>query len=125
MEAGQPRAPKGGRLGEITGLVDLLGALFRFFGLDQSAIMPAIALLIVFFLIAVPIGLLAQSRRVRTGRAGILDEIGEAVTDLDPQGKVYVHSEYWNAVADAAIPKGAKVRVVGVERMTLKVEPHA
>lgn len=116
--------PEGVRLGEFTGLVDLLGALLRLVGLDQSAIMPAIALVIVFFLIAVPVGLLAQTRRVTTGSAGILGEIGEAVTDLDPEGKIYVHSEYWNAVADAAIPKGAKVRVVGVERMTLKVEPN-
>ena len=108
-------------LGEFTGLLDLLGALFRLFGLDESAMMPAIALIIVFFLVAVPVGLLAQSRKVRSGREGMLGEIGEAVTDLDPQGRVYVHSEYWNATAEEAIPAGTKVVVVSVDRMTLRV----
>jgi membrane-bound serine protease (ClpP class) len=108
-------------LGEFTGLLDLLGALFRLFGLDESAMMPAIALIIVFFLIAVPVGLLAQARKVRTGQAGMIGEVGTTLTDLDPDGRVYVHSEYWNATADEAIPKGTRVVVVSVDRMTLKV----
>ncbi len=108
-------------LGEFTGLLDLLGALFRLFGLDESAMMPAIALIIVFFLVAVPVGLLAQSRKIRSGREGMLGEIGEVVTDLDPHGRVYVHSEYWNATAEEAIPAGTKVVVVSLDRMTLRV----
>lgn len=108
-------------LGEFTGLLDLLGTLFRLFGLDESAMMPAIALIIVFFLVAVPVGLLAQSRKIQSGREGMLGETGEAVTDLDPRGRVYVHSEYWSATAEEAIPAGTKVVVVSVDRMTLRV----
>jgi len=108
-------------VGEFTGLLDLLGALFRLFGLDQSAMMPALALIIVFFLIAVPVGLLAQSRKVRAGREGMLGEVGRAVTDLDPDGRVFVHSEYWNATADETIPAGTNIVVVSVDRMTLRV----
>ncbi len=108
-------------MSEFTGLLDLLVALLRLFGLDESAIFPAVALLVVFFLIAVPVGLLAQGRKVRTGRAGMVGEVGEAVTDLAPAGRVYVHSEYWNAEADQHIPKGTKVMVVSVDGMTLKV----
>jgi membrane-bound serine protease (ClpP class) len=108
-------------VGEFTGLLDLLGALFRLFGLEQSAMMPAIALIIVFFIVAVPVGLLAQSRKVSTGREGMVGEIGEAVSDLDPAGRVFVHSEYWNATADETIPRGSKVVVVAVDRMALRV----
>jgi membrane-bound serine protease (ClpP class) len=108
-------------VGEFTGLLDLLGALFRFFGLEQSAMMPALALVIVFFLVAVPVGLLAQSRKVRAGREGMLGEVGETVTDLDPDGRVFVHSEYWNATADETIPAGTRIVVVSVDRMTLRV----
>ena len=111
-------------MGEITGLLDLLGALFRLFGLDQSAWFPALALIIVFFIVAIPVGLLAQARSVATGRAGMIGETGEALTDLAPEGRVYAHSEYWNAVsAGGDIPKGAKVVVVSVDRMILTVEP--
>ena len=109
-------------MGEFTGVVDLLGALMRLIGLEENALMPAIALLIVFFIIAIPVGLLAQSRKVRTGSEGIVGETGKAVTDLRPEGKVYVHSEYWDAVSDEPLPAGSVVRVVGVAGMMLRVE---
>lgn len=109
-------------MGEFTGVLDLLGALMRLFGLEENALMPAIALLVVFFIIAIPVGLLAQSRKVRTGQEGMPGETGRAVTDIAPEGKVYVHSEYWNAVSAEPVPAGTVVRVVGVEGMTLRVE---
>jgi len=110
-------------MGEYTSLIDLLVALLRLFGLGESAIFPAIALLIVFFIVAVPVGVLAQSRRVVTGQAGIVGEKGVAVTDVAPTGKVYVHSEYWNAETTVAVPAGSRVRVVSVEGMVLTIEP--
>ncbi len=109
-------------MGEVTGVLDLLGALFRLFGLDQSAWFPTLSLLVLFFLIAVPIGLLAQSRKVTTGREGMMGQTGVALTDLDPGGRVYVHSEYWNARSTNAIPEGATVVVVSVDRLVLVVE---
>ena len=33
-------------MGDVTSMVDLLGALLRLLGLDQSALLPAIALLL-------------------------------------------------------------------------------
>jgi len=110
-------------MGEITGVVELLGALLRLFGLGENAIFPAVGLLIVFFLIAVPAGLLAQSARVRTGADGMVGERGRSITELAPSGKVYVHSEYWNAVSDERIPAGAVVEVESVKGMLLKVRP--
>ena len=109
-------------MGEVTGVLDLLGALFRLFGLDQSAWFPTLALVMLFFLIVVPIGLLSHSRRVTTGKDGMIGETGVTLTDLAPDGRVFVHSEYWNAVADAEIPRGARIRVVGVKGMVLSVE---
>jgi membrane-bound serine protease (ClpP class) len=109
-------------MGEVTSVLDLLGALFRLFGLDQSAWFPTLALLILFFIIAVPVGLLSQGRKVTTGRDGIVGEKGVAITDLDPDGRVFVHSEYWNAISDAPLRAGIKVVVVSVDRMVLKVE---
>jgi membrane-bound serine protease (ClpP class) len=45
------------------------------------------------------------------------------VTDLAPAGKVFVHGEYWNAVAPANLPAGARVRVIAIRQLTLTVEP--
>jgi membrane-bound serine protease (ClpP class) len=65
----------------------------------------------------------ARSAKVITGEAGLLLEIGEARTALAPRGKVFVHGEYWDAESPAPVQPGARVRVVAVEGLLLKVEP--
>jgi membrane-bound serine protease (ClpP class) len=60
--------------------------------------------------------------RVVTGARGLLSEVGSAITDLDPEGRVFVHGEYWNARSAHPIPKGARVRVVGMNNLMLDVE---
>lgn len=110
-------------MGEVTGVLDLLGALFKLFGLEQSAWFPAFSLLVVFFLIAIPVGVLAQGRKVTTGKTGMIGQVGVVLSDLNPDGRVYVHSEYWNATSESVIPKGTSVVVLSVERMVLTVGP--
>jgi membrane-bound serine protease (ClpP class) len=65
----------------------------------------------------------AHRNRVRTGAEGMVAERGRAWGDLAPHGKVFVHGEIWDAVADAPIPKGQPVEVVAVDGMTLRVRP--
>jgi membrane-bound serine protease (ClpP class) len=54
---------------------------------------------------------------------GVMDEIGEARTALAPAGTVFVHGEYWDAVASSPVESGAAVRVVGMDGLKLRVEP--
>ena len=66
----------------------------------------------------------AQRVRVVTGREGLTGEFGEAITDVAPGGKVFVHGEYWNAqTSGAAIPRGTRVRIAAVRDMMLEVVP--
>jgi len=65
----------------------------------------------------------AHRARVTTGSEGMVGEIGTAVSDLDPKGKVYLHGEYWDARSAAAVPEGAAVRVVEIQSLELRVEP--
>jgi membrane-bound serine protease (ClpP class) len=83
----------------------------------------AIALLsAAFFLFAVGAGLRAQRRRPATGREALLGAVGEARSELAPQGVVFVQGELWTAESvDGRIPEGARVRVVEVEGLRLKV----
>ncbi len=65
----------------------------------------------------------AMKRRKETGAEGIIGERGVAKTDIDNhQGKVFVHGEWWNAVADGLIPAGSRIRVEAVENLVLKVK---
>jgi membrane-bound serine protease (ClpP class) len=66
----------------------------------------------------------AQRERVDTGREGMAGAQGYVTEELDPEGKVFVHGEIWDAVAhEGQIPKGAKIKVTRVDEMQLTVEP--
>jgi membrane-bound serine protease (ClpP class) len=46
----------------------------------------------------------------------MIGQIGEALTELAPEGKVFVHGEYWVAA-------GARVKVTAIDRLKLTAEP--
>ena len=64
----------------------------------------------------------AHRRQVMTGKAGLVGEFGKALSDLDPDGKVLVHGEYWDATSTGGtIAKGSKVRVEKVADRMIEV----
>jgi membrane-bound serine protease (ClpP class) len=65
----------------------------------------------------------AQRGKVETGQQGMVGETGDAITPLAPEGKVFVHGEYWDAVALQPVPAGARVRVTAIHQLKLTVEP--
>ena len=76
---------------------------------------------IVFFLAR--LGVSAQRRRAVTGRAGMIDEFGRALTtfEADGSGQVVAHGEIWSATSAEPIAKGDQIKVVGVNGLTLTV----
>jgi membrane-bound serine protease (ClpP class) len=86
-----------------------------------SVIVPVVAATAGIFVFAVGAGLRAQMRRPATGAEGLLQEEGVAKTPLEPEGQVLIHGEIWRAVADAAMAEGTRVRVVGMDGLTLRV----
>lgn len=86
----------------------------------------AIALALPFTIITVfllTLILRARANKVVTGTAGMVGEIGVAHTPLEPSGKVFVHGEFWDAESTRPLEAGARVRIVAVEGLVLKVEP--
>jgi membrane-bound serine protease (ClpP class) len=65
----------------------------------------------------------ARAQKVMTGMAAMENTIGVALTALSPEGKVFIHGEYWNAISATPIPPGTSIRVIGVQGLTLKVDP--
>ena len=51
----------------------------------------------------------------------LIDELGEARTDIFNEGTVYAGGEEWTARSDALIPAGSQVKVIGREGLVLKV----
>jgi membrane-bound serine protease (ClpP class) len=113
-------------LGGATAMV--LGALLLINGPPEVRIHLSTALAVSIPFAAITMFLLtlvvrARANKVVMSHAGLMDELGQARTVLAPAGKVFVHGEYWDAVASSPVAEGSSVRVVGVDGMKLRVEP--
>jgi membrane-bound serine protease (ClpP class) len=65
--------------------------------------------LVLFFVVRV------QKTRFVSGLEGMIGERGQAITALDPRGRVYVHGEYWDAHAEETIDSGSEIEIVHSE----------
>ena len=86
----------------------------------------AVALTIPFSAITVLLlSLVLRARRAKvvTGSEAMVGEVGSAITELAPAGKVFVHGEYWDATSLRPAAAGASVRVTAIDRLRLTVEP--
>lgn len=115
----------GGVIALVLGSVMLVrsDSALEFVQLSFSVILTCAALSLLFFMFLVGVGVKALRSRLSTGREGLVGEIGDALTILDPEGRVRVHGELWNAVSQSGvIRQHAKIRVVKMENLTLRVE---
>ena len=86
----------------------------------------AVALVLPFSLITlllVTLAMRARRSKVQTGSEGMIGETGSAITPLAPDGMVFVHGEYWNAVALQPVAAGARVKITAIDKLKLTVEP--
>jgi len=84
---------------------------------------PAVLAMAVFTSLLLRLVLRAQRRRPTTGSAGMLGQPGVALASFgaDGEGWVEVQGERWRATGAAAIAPGDRIRVEGVEGLTLRV----
>jgi membrane-bound serine protease (ClpP class) len=90
--------------------------------------LTAIALALPFSAITVfllTIAARAHRNKVETGSEAMIGLVGTAVTSLAPAGKVFVHGEYWDAIAAHPAGPGTQVRVTAIEGLKLMVDPLA
>jgi len=112
----------------LAGLVSLfLGGMMLFRGgeggvdISWSVLIPTVVIVSLFFIVVAGLVFRSHLRRSMTGTAGMVGEKGTAYTPLDPEGQVFVHGEYWQAVSDEPIAKGEAVEVVQVSDLKLRV----
>jgi membrane-bound serine protease (ClpP class) len=114
----------GGIASFVFGSLLLTGANAPFLRISLTLILTVAVLTAAFFAFAVGAGIRAQRRRVRTGREGLVDQIGVARSELAPSGTVLLHGELWKAeTANGVIAAGQPVRVVAVHGLRLDVRP--
>ncbi|MDA3899579.1 MAG: nodulation protein NfeD [Spirochaetes bacterium] len=81
-------------------------------------------LFIIFLLVVVLRAVVSAHRStVQVGVESFIGQSGSAasVIDFENGGKIYIHGELWDVHSDSSISKGSKVRVTGVDGMSLIV----
>ena len=113
----------------IAGILSLLlGSLMLFetespeLRLSWRILFPTLFIVSGFFIGVASLVFKSQVSKPRTGAKGLIGEIGVVKKALEPEGKVFVHGELWNAVSKKPLKEGTKVRVTGIENLVIEVE---
>lgn len=127
-----------GALAAAAGACFLLGALLLFrpvgipsptapdVSLNPFSVAAVGATLAAFVLVVMRAVARSHQSPVASGREGLVGALGTVVQDVSPHGVIRVGGEDWSAVAESAsVSEGETARVVGVEGVTLVIEPAA
>jgi membrane-bound serine protease (ClpP class) len=117
----------------IGGIVAMaLGSLMLFdapeigFRVSWWVILPTVGATAGMFLFVVAAALRSLTARSPVGGPALVGQTGVARGPLSPEGQVLVQGELWRAVVRGTpVEEGARVRVVGVNGLTLTVEKAA
>lgn len=106
----------------------LLGSMMLFdsphpsLRLSWKVLTPTVLLASAFFIITAGLTLKAYRKKPVTGIEGLIGMEGIAESNIEPQGKVFVHGENWDAFSDEVIKRGEKVIIQEVIGLRLKVK---
>jgi membrane-bound serine protease (ClpP class) len=113
----------GGVVSLIFGSMILMDSTLPELQLSLSVVVPIVLGFASVAVLLARLAVAAQRQAPVMGPAAMIGEPGEALTAIAPDraGQVATHGEIWNATSGDPIPRGARVRVTAVERLTLVV----
>ena len=115
----------GGAVSLFLGSIMLIrtSSILEFVEISWIVIVASVAMTTFFFVFLLGLGLKVQRKKPVTGIEGLIGEIGETITLMNPEGTVRVHGEFWKAESTVGkIAKGERVRVVEIQNLKLRVE---
>ena len=115
----------GGAVSLFLGSIMLIrtSSILEFVEISWIVIVASVAMTTFFFVFLLGLGLKVQRKKPVTGIEGLIGEIGETMTLMNPEGTVRVHGEFWQAESTSGrIAKGEHVRVLEIQNLKLRVE---
>lgn len=112
----------GGLIAVVLGALMLFDSTVPYLRISLSVIISSALMIWTFFVFIVGLVIKAQRRKPQTGLENFIGMLCKAVTDIDGQGKVFVHGEYWNARSSDMLRKGDTAEVSAVSGMELIVK---
>jgi membrane-bound serine protease (ClpP class) len=113
----------GGVVSLIFGSMILIDSRLPELQLSLNAVVPVVLGFAAVAVWLARLAVAAQRQPPVMGQEAMIGEPGEALTAIAPgrAGQVATRGEIWNATSGEPIPEGARVRVTGVDRLTLVV----
>ena len=105
----------GGLIALAFGSIILIDSPAPYLQISRAVIATTVAVCGGFISLVLIFVVRVQKTRFVSGLEGMIGEHGQAVTALDPHGRVYVHGEYWNAHAEQPIAEGREIEIVCAE----------
>jgi len=113
----------GGTIAFVFGSIILIDTEAPGFGIDLSVIITFAVASVLLFVFVIGMAIKARRRPVVSGMEQLLGGEGVVIGDFDGNGTISIHSERWSARAGVPLKKGQRVRVTGLDGLTLQVEP--
>ncbi len=112
----------GGVISLVMGSVMLFDSPLPFLRVSWQVITFFVILSVLFFVFAIGMALKTHRKKPTTGLEGMIGEEGEVFKPLNPAGTVKIHGEFWKAFSDVPCRKGQRVKVIEINRETLKLK---
>ena len=112
----------GGLVCMVLGSLMLIDSPFSLMRVSLEVIFPLVIATACITLFLVGAVIRAHRKKSLVGKEGLVGEIGNADSAIDPFGTVLVHGEIWQARSNTPIQKGEKIKVVKVDHLELSVE---
>ena len=113
----------GGVISFVFGSIILMDTEAPDFGIDISVIATFAVTSVLIFVFVVGMAMRARRRPVVSGMEELLGAEAVVIDDFENRGRVFIHSESWNALCDTPLHKGQRVKVIGIRGLILQVEP--
>ncbi|WJW76413.1 nodulation protein NfeD [Thiohalobacter sp. IOR34] len=114
----------GGVAAFVIGSLILIDTEVPGFGISLPLIAAFALLSAGLFVIILGMAIKARRRPVVTGQEEMVGSVAEVLEDFDERGRVRAHSELWQARTSTPLRKGQRVRITGMDGLTLWVVPE-
>ena len=111
----------GGTIALLLGSLMLFDSPAPYLRVSMQVVLSTVLITAGFFIAVASLAFRAYLRKPTTGSEGLVGMVAIATSRIAPQGKVFVHGEYWNACSDEPIEKEEEVEVTKVEGLKVRV----
>ncbi len=113
----------GGTISMALGSLMLFDAPESDLRVSLKVIIPTVLTTAGMFFFALTFAIRALKRRPMMGSQNLVGQVGVARSRLAPTGDIFIQGELWKAVSEGSeIPEGERVKVVGIDNLTLRVK---